>query len=147
MSAALKTGDQVRIIRADLPVIAGELPPYTECRLRALLGIKDGCCEYGEVLAVEANGDIRFTDWQRQQVLIIPAKHIELVEPKDVTGKVLTPGMVCYVAVKNEQKRATVVGISNWRHHGCGWCELGVRFRGDDGKCFSNHHTAGRVAI
>ena len=123
----MKLGDNVRIV-TKIPTIDTHFLQHV-----------------GECVAVEPNGDVRYTDWQKQIDVIIPAIYTLVEANKDVKGQELVKGDKVWLSVKNEMKLAEYVGPSNWKHHGCGWMELGAQFIMDGGKKFSQYHPKGRL--
>lgn len=144
----VQVNDFVRIVAPpDFPFIPGELPYQKEHRVVEAVGLKGGFLQnVGRVTAINDDGTLQFQDWQKQSSVAIPRNCIQRELMLDVNGYALHPGDKVYVAVKNLIVTAVVVGPYNFKHHGCGWMELGVKFKPlDGGKVFNQFHPKGRV--
>lgn len=144
----MKTGDFARIVKADFPVVAGELPYQTDARLMSSLGLDSSRFqEEGVILGIEANGDVRYQDWQKSKTVVIPAKHVEVVVPTDVKDQVLVPGDTVWLTVKNVLREAVYVGPTGWSCQ-AGLIVLGARFKMKaTGTNYTHNHVGGRLKV
>jgi len=141
--------DFARIVRVDFPALEGELPYQTDNRFIESVGLKPSHLqEVGKAVAFNEDGTIAFQPWQLKISINIPRKYLQKELCKDVKGKFFQKGDFAYVVVGKELVHCNFVKATQFKHHGCGWCELGAQFkRIDNGKCFSHYYPKGRLWI
>lgn len=76
----------------------------------------------------------------------VPVECLKNLHPTDAKGDVLTIGDSLLICVKNEMVKAKVVDFGKPKHHGCGWCEVGIQVQPEEqgAKKISQFYPKGR---